>query len=105
MGIYNLCDQRSSEGDTSVDAVFEIDCSDCESFGLPKHTKNWSTWVTNTTIYDATMKASGMRGRVTLYLYDKNSCNEAWLSWLHPELPETPFNPIEAREKKLIQPY
>ena len=107
MGIYNLCDHRSTTEDTRVDAVFEVDCSDCESFGLPKHTESWTTWIGDTSIYDATMRAGGMRGRVTLYLYDKQVCSDyhPWLLQIHPNLPKKPFNPIEALAKKLISAY
>lgn len=107
MGIYNLRDERSSVKDTAVDAVFEVDCTDCEGFGLPRNTKSWTAWVGDTTIYDATMKASGMRGRVTVHLYDKDTCREhhPWLTWIHPELPDKPFNPGDALKKDLIAPY
>ena len=105
MGIHNLCDNRTSENETTVDAVFEVDCSDCDSLGLPKNTKNWKTWISGTSVYDATMRAAGMRGLVTLYLYDEGSADQQWLGMMHEDLPEKPFNAAEALAKKLIQPY
>lgn len=105
MGIFNLCDNRTSENDTRVDAVFEVDCSDCDSLGLPKHTKSWKTWMEGVSVYDATMRASGMRGLVTLYLYDEGAARQKWLGMIHQDLPDQPFNPVDALAKKLIQPY
>ena len=108
MSLYNIHDHRTSDKQTEVDIVFEVNCEDYEHLGLPKScVRRWTGWTPNISIYSASIRAGQIRGLVTLYLYDSGKIQRdfAEITWLHPDISEKQFNPTEAIEKKLLQVY
>lgn len=107
MTVFNVNDHRSNENDTKIDVVFEVDCSDCSSFGLPQGTESWTTWIPDTTVYSAMMRAGSFKGRVTMHLYDMDMVKEYHnqLTHLHPQLVPDQYNPSDALKRNLVTSY
>ena len=107
MSIFNIRDHRTSDKETRVDVVFEVDCKDWSNLGLPRDSKNWVGWTANTSIYDASVRAIQIKGLVTLYFYDKGKIKRDFeeITWIHPDIEERPFDPQEALKQKLIGHY
>jgi len=104
--VFNIIDGRTNEFNPNCDVVFEVFADDWTDYNLPANTKDFTEWVTNTSIYSALMVGMKFSGCVTIYFYDEGMVprDHGYLAAVHPKLKKHQLNMVRY-DPKLLRNY